>query len=150
MVFLYRPKPMSFSYRLISSDPRSTVIFFKENLKHERECAGCFWFQFGNKLETSWEGHSLPLWMPLFCQYYTSQFTDLWCGHEKLYVVFCILKNMNNEPCIAIYHIFSIFMNFVNTTYWIIFYYIVHMNILTLHSVHYKKTSNENSANHPK
>ena len=58
--------------------PRSTVIFFKKNLKHERECAGCFWFQFGNKLETSWEGHSLPLWMPLFCQCYTSWFTDLW------------------------------------------------------------------------
>ena len=64
------------------SASRSTVIFFKKNLKHERECAGCFWFQFGNKLETSWDGHSLPLWMPLFCQYYTSWFTDLWLHQD--------------------------------------------------------------------
>ena len=67
-------KNPSCNYLLIT---RSTVIFFKKNLKHEGEFVGCFWFQFGVFWCISWEGHSLPLRMPLFCQYYTSWFTNL-------------------------------------------------------------------------
>ena len=77
--------------------PRSMVIFFKKNLKHERECVGCFWFQFGVFWCISWEGHSLPLRMPLFCQYYTSWFTDLWYNHKLKYVEFEVHESSNGK-----------------------------------------------------
>ena len=34
-------------------------------------------------LVSNWGGHSLTLRMPLFCQYYTSWFTDLWLTHAS-------------------------------------------------------------------
>ena len=66
------------SHKDLPYSSRSTVIFFKKNLKHEQECVGWLSWKAGWKLVESWEGHSLPLRMPLFCQYYTSWFTDLW------------------------------------------------------------------------
>ena len=48
-----------------------------KNLKHEGECVYCYWFQFGFILVSRWVGQPFSLRMPLFCQYYTSWFTNL-------------------------------------------------------------------------
>ena len=58
------------------------------------------WKQAGKELRRAL---SPPLWMPLFCQYYTSWFTDLWFSLEltvlkkKLYPLFQLPMSNRNK-----------------------------------------------------
>ena len=78
--------------------PRSTVIFFKKNLKHERECVGWLSWKAGWKLVENWEGHSLPLRMPLFLFTTKGWFTGLYYQKLVLYG-FCQYWMMMIQDC---------------------------------------------------